>query len=149
MYMYRCVILYYLSSEIRFLGWLENEIFSASSPIWREDFNQTPEALTVPSPAGSSLTPSPSPATGPGSNSSRVGESFSLSVYFSLHMFHYTPLQLCHHSIRNMLVSCVGVEYTAPGSIKGRDITVPSPASLNRIVSSPGPMPFTSPHYIR
>ena len=57
----------------RFLGWLEHEIFNGNSPIWREDFNQTPEALTVPSPAGSSVTPSPSPAAGPASNSSRIG----------------------------------------------------------------------------
>lgn len=46
----------------RFLSLLENEIYSPSSPIWREDFNQTPEALAIPSPGGSSKTPTPSPA---------------------------------------------------------------------------------------
>ena len=62
----------------RFLSILENEIYNASSPIWREDFNQTPEALTVPSPA--SITPSHSPAgpssvpTGPGSVPTRSSE---------------------------------------------------------------------------
>ena len=70
MYMYTC----------RFLSILENEIYNASSPIWREDFNQTPEALTVPSPVGSSsITPSHSPSgpssvpTGPGSVPIRSG----------------------------------------------------------------------------
>ena len=66
--------------NVRFLSILENEIYNASSPIWREDFNQTPEALTAPSPASSSITPSHSPAgpssvpAGPGSVSSRSGK---------------------------------------------------------------------------
>ena len=57
----------------RFLNYLENEIFNANSPIWHTDYNQTPEALTVASPAGSSKTPTPSPAAGPASNISKIG----------------------------------------------------------------------------
>lgn len=53
---------------------LEQEIYNSQSPIWREDFNQTPEALAIPSPAGSSITPTSSPAAGPASNISRMGE---------------------------------------------------------------------------
>ncbi len=34
----------------------------------------------------------------------------------------------------------VGGDYPTLGSAKTRDITVPSPASLNRIVASPGSM---------
>ena len=45
----------------RFLDTLGKEIYNAASPIWREDFNQTQEALTVQSPAGSSETSSHSP----------------------------------------------------------------------------------------
>ncbi len=52
---------------------LEQEIYNSSSPIWREDFNQTPDALAIPSPAGSSITPTHSPAAGPSSNISRIG----------------------------------------------------------------------------
>ncbi len=37
-------------------------------------------------------------------------------------------------------INFVGGDYTSSGSTKVRDITVPSPASLNRIVSSPGSM---------
>ena len=56
---------------LRFLSLLENEIYSPSSPIWREDFNQTPESLAIPSPGGSSKTPTPSPA---GSAGRMMGE---------------------------------------------------------------------------
>lgn len=38
------------------------------------------------------------------------------------------------------VILCPGGEYSALGSAKSRDITVPSPASLNRIVASPGSM---------
>lgn len=58
---------------LRFLNYLENEIYNSNSPIWHADFNQTPEALAVPSPAGSSKTPTPSPAAGPASNISKLG----------------------------------------------------------------------------
>ena len=58
----------------RFLSLLEQEIYNPQSPIWREDFNQTPEALAIPSPAGSSITPTSSPAAGPASNISRMGK---------------------------------------------------------------------------
>ena len=77
MYVYECVCV--CANFYRFLSILENEIYNASSPIWREDFNQTPEALTVPSPAGSSITPSHSPGglssvpAGPGSVPTRSG----------------------------------------------------------------------------
>ena len=60
----------------RFLSLLEAELYS-SSPIWREDFNQTPEAITslktpspaasVASPATSSVRVQPEPSGGPGS----------------------------------------------------------------------------------
>ncbi len=53
---------------------LEQGIYNPSAPIWREDFNQTPEALGIPSPAGSFVTPTPSPAAGPASNCSRIGK---------------------------------------------------------------------------
>lgn len=62
-------------SLLRFLSLLEQEIYNSLSPIWREDFNQTPEALAIPSPAGSSITPTASPAAGPASNISRLGMS--------------------------------------------------------------------------
>ena len=60
----------------RFLSLLETELFN-SSPIWREDFNQTPEAiasLKTPSPAASIASPAtssvrmqPESSGGPGS----------------------------------------------------------------------------------
>lgn len=65
-----CTVLVLL---LRFLNYLENEIYNSNSPIWHADFNQTPEALAVPSPAGSSKTPTPSPAAGPASNISKIG----------------------------------------------------------------------------
>lgn len=48
---------------------LENEIYSSSSPIWREDFISTAgsDVMTAASPAGSSIAPSPSSAPGPAS----------------------------------------------------------------------------------
>ena len=63
----------YTDFVLRFLNYLENEIYNSNSPIWHADFNQTPEALAVPSPAGSSKTPTPSPAAGPASNISKIG----------------------------------------------------------------------------
>jgi histone acetyltransferase len=100
----------------KFLSILENEIYNASSPIWREDFNQTPEALTVPSPVGSSsITPSHSPSgpssvpTGPGS----------------------VPIR--------------SVEYAGPSSFRARDFPLPSPATINSYASSPGQPTFSSP----
>ena len=72
--MFNHVLLLFLKFNIRFLSLLEQEIYNSSSPIWREDFNQTPEALAIPSPAGSSVTPTPSPAAGPASNASRIGK---------------------------------------------------------------------------
>lgn len=73
----------------RFLNYLENEIYNSNSPIWHADFNQTPEALAVPSPAGSSKTPTPSPAAGPASNISKIGNHSSNQVHFgSPHLNH-------------------------------------------------------------
>ena len=60
----------------RFLSLLETELFN-SSPIWREDFNQTPEAIasmktpspaaSIASPATSSVRMQPEASGGPGS----------------------------------------------------------------------------------
>jgi hypothetical protein len=72
--MCRLVHVYVLILFLRFLNYLENEIYNSNSPIWHADFNQTPEALAVPSPAGSSKTPTPSPAAGPASNISKIGK---------------------------------------------------------------------------
>lgn len=64
-----------LMTFFRFLSLLEQEIYNSHSPIWREDYNQTPEALAIiPSPAGSSITPTSSPAAGPASDLSRMGK---------------------------------------------------------------------------
>lgn len=42
---------------------------------------------------------------------------------------------------------CVGVDYSAAGSSRGRDVAVPSPSTLHNFMSSPGHMPsFTSPN---
>ncbi|KAL5496772.1 hypothetical protein EMCRGX_G013130 [Ephydatia muelleri] len=56
----------------RFLGQLETELFNAGSPIWKEDFNQTPEALSIPSPACSTIISTPSPLGGPGSAGTKM-----------------------------------------------------------------------------
>ena len=71
----------------RFLSLLELEIYNPQSPIWREDFNQTPESLAIPSPVGSSITPTTSPAAGPPSNISRTGYRVGQIVYARTTMF--------------------------------------------------------------
>ena len=38
------------------------------------------------------------------------------------------------------------IDYPTPGSVRSREIAVPSPSTIHSFMSSPGHMPFTSPN---